>query len=192
MTKSVIDVAIVKGLDELELAYAIRRKVFMIEGGEPEEEQFDGNDLCSVHLIAKWNGAVCGTMRIRIISMDEGGTAIWERLAVEQNAREKNPWIFRSLLLNAKRYTELMGLKTVIGIVENPKLMRFWKLYGFKPTGEKPLNYRGHEYVPIKLSLAGRKNEDTMVQEVTLRQAVRAFPDVFAQAQECQAQRYQA
>ncbi|WP_421781989.1 hypothetical protein [Kiloniella litopenaei] len=188
MTKSAIDVAIVKSLEELELAYTIRREVFIDEGGEPEDEQFDGNDFCSVHLIAKWNGVVCGTMRIRIISMDEGGTAMWERLAVQKNAREKNPWIFRSLLLNAKRYTEFMGLRTVIGIVENPKLIRFWRLYGFKPTGEKPLNYRGHEYTPIKLSLAVRKNEDTMNHAVTLRQAVRAFPDVFAQVQDAQAQ----
>ncbi|WP_085905744.1 hypothetical protein [Kiloniella majae] len=183
MTKSAIDVSIVKTLDELELAYGIRRQVFMGEGGEPEEEQFDGNDLCSAHLIAQWNGIVCGTMRIRIISMDEGGTTIWERLSVLKEVREKNPWIFRSLLLNAKRYTEIMGLQTVIGIVEDPKLMRFWKLYGFKPTGEKPLNYRGHEYVPIKLSLETTKDKARLRGEVSLRQAVRAFPDVFAQTQ---------
>ncbi|KLN61785.1 hypothetical protein WH96_05695 [Kiloniella spongiae] len=183
MTKSAIDVSIVKTLEELECAYDIRREVFMAEGGEPEDEQFDGNDLCSVHLIARWNERICGTMRIRIISMDEGGTVIWERLSVLKEAREKNPWIFRSLLLNAKRYTEMMGLKTVIGIVEDPKLMRFWKLYGFKPTGEEPLNYRGHEYVPIKLSLETIKGKVKVREEVSLRQAVRAFPDVFAQAQ---------
>ncbi len=179
MSKSKITVSMVKNLTELELAYDIRKQVFMVEGGEPEEEQFDGNDFCAIHLVAYWNGEVCGTMRLRILSAMRGGTVIWERLSVLKEARTQNPWIFRSLLSNAKRYTEMMGLKTVIGIVENPKLMRFWKLYGFEVTGELPLVFRGHEYTPIRLSLA----VDPTVNEPSLREAVLPLPDVFAQLQ---------
>ena len=46
MQTNEITVSMIKDIKEMEEAYAIRREVFMVEGGEPEEEQFDGNDFC--------------------------------------------------------------------------------------------------------------------------------------------------
>ena len=178
MQTNEITVSMIKDIKEMEEAYAIRREVFMVEGGEPEEEQFDGNDFCAAHLLAVWKGKPVATMRLRIVSGTDGGTIIWERMAILKDAREQNPWIFRSLMNNARHYTDLMGLKNVIGIVENPKLMRFWQIYGGKETGEEPIDFRGHKYRPIRLTINRKKPAETP----TLRQAIMAVPEVFAES----------
>ncbi len=178
MPKVETTVSMVKNLAELEEAYDIRRQVFMVEGDEPEEEQFDGNDFCATHLLAHWKGETVGTMRLRIVSGANGGTIIWERLAILKDVREKNPWVLRSLLKSARHYTELMGLNTIIGIVENPKLMRMYRHYGFSKTGETPLIFRGHAYTPMHMKLDKQTQDDAP----TLRQAVLAQPEVFAES----------
>lgn len=175
MANSETTITLVKNPQELEIAYEIRREVFMREGDEPEEEQFDGNDFCAAHLLAYWKGKPAGTMRLRVVSGANGGTIMWERLAVPKETREQNPWLFRFLLNAARQYTEMMGLHTIIGIVENEKLMRFYKRYGFRPTGEPALIFRGHEYIPMFLHL----DEAPDWTEPTLKQAVMAFPDIF-------------
>ncbi len=178
MPESQTIIKMVKNLSDLENAYEIRREVFMVEGDEPEEEQFDGNDLCASHLIAHWNGEAVGTMRLRIVSGANGGTIIWERLAILKEAREKNPWVLRALLKSARHYTELMGVNRIIGIVENEKLMKMYKNYGFSKTGETPLVYRGHAYTPMHMEL----NKEAGSEAPTLREAVQALPEVFAES----------
>lgn len=168
-------VTMIKSLAEMEQAYEIRREVFLVEGGENEEEEFDGNDFCAAHLLAFWNGKPVGTMRLRIVSGGDGGTIIWERFAILKDAREKNPWLFRKMLNAARHYTDLMGIQNVIGIVENPKLMRFWRIYGGKDTGEEPLLLGGHTYRPIRLTI----KRETPPSQPTLRQAIQAVPEVF-------------
>ena len=168
-------VIMVKNLTEMEQAYDIRRQVFLVEGGENEEEEFDGNDFCAAHLLAYWNGEPVGTMRLRIVSGSDGGTIIWERFAILKDAREKNPWLFRKILNAARHYTDLMGIKNVIGIVENPKLMRFWRIYGGRETGEQPLAMGGHTYSPIRLTI----KRDQPRSQPTLREAIMAVPQVF-------------
>lgn len=170
-------VSMIKDLSEMQLAHDIRRQVFVIEGEESEDVEFDGNDFCAAHLLAYWKGEAVGTMRLRIVSGNEGGTIIWERMAILKDARERNPWLFRALMNSARHYTDLMGLKNVIGIVENPKLMRFWQIYGGKETGEEPLEFRGHTYRPIRLTIQRDKPQE----ELTLRQAIMAVPEVFAE-----------
>lgn len=177
MPKSETTVIMVKNLAEMEQAYDIRRQVFLVDGGENEEEEFDGNDFCAAHLLAFWNGEPVGTMRLRIVSGSDGGTIIWERFAILKDAREKNPWLFRKILNAARHYTDLMGIENVIGIVENPKLMRFWRIYGGRDTGEQPLTLGGHSYRPIRLTIQREKPRE----ELTLRKAIMAVPQMFDQ-----------
>jgi len=56
-------VSMVKTMEEMQQAYDIRRKVFVTEGGESEEIEFDGNDFCAAHLLAYWKGEPVATMR---------------------------------------------------------------------------------------------------------------------------------
>ncbi|MEJ6710232.1 MAG: hypothetical protein QNK92_15805 [Amylibacter sp.] len=96
-------------------------------------------------------------------------------MAIMKDARERNPWIFHALINSAHHYTDLMGLKNVIGIVENLKLMRFWRICGSKETGEAPLELDGHTYRPIRLTI----HRDEPQEELTPRQAIMAVPEVF-------------
>lgn len=46
------------------LAFALRRDVFVVEQRIPEAEEFDADDLAATHLVAIAAGAVVGTLRI--------------------------------------------------------------------------------------------------------------------------------
>lgn len=173
-----IQVKIAESLADLEAVYAVRRKVFMTgDDSEPEEEQFDGNDLVATHLIASIGDQVVGTMRLRIVSAASGGVMIWERLSILKEVREGNPWVFRKIVNAARAYTEMMGVTSVIGIVENPRLMAVWRRYGFRQTGEEPLDYRGHKYIPIAMRLDSRNGADKLP---SLREAVMTVPKMFS------------
>lgn len=179
MTKTQhIDVKIAESLQDLEAVYEVRRKVFMMEdSNEPEEEQFDGNDLVATHLLATAGDRVVGTMRLRIISAAGGGVMIWERLSILKEVRETNPWVFKRLVNAARDYTEMMGVASVVGIVENQRLMAVWRRYGFRQTGEEPLEFRGHKYIPIALTIDNKTYTDRLP---SLREAVMTVPKVFS------------
>ena len=49
MAKSETTVSMVKSMEEMQKAYDIRRQVFVVEGEESEEGEFDGNDFCAAH-----------------------------------------------------------------------------------------------------------------------------------------------
>lgn len=176
-----VEVRLAASLEDLEAVYAVRRKVFMTDDdNEPEEEQFDGNDLVATHLLASIGDRVVGTMRLRIVSAAAGGVMIWERLSILKDIRESNPWVFKKLINAAHEYRKMMGVDSVIGIVENQRLMAVWKRMGFRQTGEKPLVYRGHQYVPM----AQRFSAELKVEELpSLREAVMTVPKVFSERQ---------
>ncbi|MBX9465163.1 MAG: GNAT family N-acetyltransferase [Aquamicrobium sp.] len=46
------------------LAFALRREVFIVEQGVPEEEEHDADDLTATHVVAIVEGAVVATLRI--------------------------------------------------------------------------------------------------------------------------------
>ncbi|WP_128253722.1 GNAT family N-acetyltransferase [Falsirhodobacter deserti] len=46
------------------LAFALRREVFVLEQQVPEEEELDEHDLRATHLVAISNGEVVGTLRL--------------------------------------------------------------------------------------------------------------------------------
>ncbi|MBL0375257.1 GNAT family N-acetyltransferase [Rhizobium sp. KVB221] len=46
------------------LAFNLRREVFVIEQKVPPEEELDSEDLTAIHMVAIVDGEVCGTLRI--------------------------------------------------------------------------------------------------------------------------------
>lgn len=147
-----VQIRIVSTIDELVTCQVIRSAAFLGRG-EPYEEEFDGNDLISAtHLLATRGRQPIGTMRIRIITTSPIGIAAWERLAILPNARGSSK-VLTGLAEMAKAYTAFKGIQTVEGAVEDDRLLRFWKRYGFVETGDKPLVYNGLEYRRIRLTL---------------------------------------
>lgn len=65
--------------------YALRREVFVVEQGVPEELEVDENDKVAVHLAALSEGNVIGTLRI----VRHEHTAKIGRMAISANSRKK-------------------------------------------------------------------------------------------------------
>lgn len=65
--------------------YALRREVFVIEQGVPEELEVDENDKVAAHLAALSNGHVIGTLRI----VRHERAAKIGRMAVSAHSRNK-------------------------------------------------------------------------------------------------------
>lgn len=148
-----VRVSIVRGFDELMACMAIRGAAFLARG-EPFGEEFDENDLISTtHLIARRGPSPIGTMRIRILTAQEGGIASWERLAILPNAGSAGTKALFGLAKTARAYCEFKGLASVIGAVENDKLLKFWQKHGFRLMDVPPSVYNNIEYRQVRLTL---------------------------------------
>ena len=149
MSVNSVSVRPVETQDEWEHVLKIRHQVFMIDDNEPPEEQFDGNDHCSaIHILVRKSGIPIGCMRLRIISMADGGTMIWERMAILKEYKGS----LRTLNIiadTAMSITRAKGCRRVVGIVNDERLINFWERKGFKKTGEPPEVFRGKKYFPM-------------------------------------------
>lgn len=63
-----IAVRVVRSTDDLQKVAVLRAITYMAEQTCPYEEEFDGNDLCSLHLLAQEDGEPAGTLRLRFFS----------------------------------------------------------------------------------------------------------------------------
>lgn len=145
-----IEVRPATSLDEIMQCLTLRSAVFVARG-EPYDEEFDGNDFtASTHLLAVDEaGRPIGTMRIRAVA---GDTVVWERLAVLPQARVAAR-VLKAIAKCARDYTEFKQYKRVLGAVEDERLIRFWKQFGFRETAEAASFYNGIAYRPIELKL---------------------------------------
>jgi predicted GNAT family N-acyltransferase len=63
-----IRVRVVRSLDDLQKVSILRALTYMAEQACPYDEEFDGNDLCALHLIAFEGGEPAGALRLRFFS----------------------------------------------------------------------------------------------------------------------------
>lgn len=148
-----LKVSVAATLDDFMSCMAIRSAAFLARG-EPFEEEFDQNDLISTtHLLARLGRTPIGTMRIRILTASGGGIASWERLAILPSAGAAGTKALFGLARTARAYCEFKGLGTVVGAVENPKLLRFWQKHGFELMEVPPAVYNNIEYHQVRLNL---------------------------------------
>ncbi len=162
-------VRVVSKFDDFLACQAIRAAAFVGQG-EPLAEEFDGNDLsCATHLLATRSGEPVGTIRIRLLSTAEGGTAVWERLAILPSARG-HAGILLTLADAATAYTEFKGVRTVLGSVSDPRLLKFWQRRGFLVTNDPPMKYNGVDYKPVRLRLPVVTKRATRFRDISRRE----------------------
>jgi len=143
-----VTVTIASDANDLQACLAIRAAAFLARG-EPYHEEYDGNDLVSAtHLLARQGPEPVGTMRIRILSAVNGGTVVWERLAVT-SAAKRGVSVLNALADTAKHYTIFKGCRTAVGGVADPRLIKYWHKRGFKETGKPPILYNGIKYIQM-------------------------------------------
>ena len=84
--QAMVEIVAIQGTDALmREAYALRREVFVVEQGVPQELEVDDDDAIATHLVAVHEGRVVGTLRM----VRHGRTAKIGRMAVSAASRRK-------------------------------------------------------------------------------------------------------
>ena len=107
--------------------FEVRRKVFVIEQEVDPKEEYDEFEESSKHFLAKHNGIICGTCRIRNTSK---GIKL-ERFAVLKSYRGKGV----GAALVVKCLEELNNASATKYLHAQLHAIPFYEKYGFKCTG---------------------------------------------------------
>ncbi|MCC6919411.1 MAG: GNAT family N-acetyltransferase [Alphaproteobacteria bacterium] len=149
-------VAVVSNAEQMAHVIALRAAVFMSEQGCPYEEEFDGNDYSSTHLVGYVDGRPVATFRIRWFA----GFAHLGRLAALPKARHSR--IVPELVKRGIEVVRMKGYTKVYGHAQK-RLVDFWARFGFYPTGRnEPIVWSDHEYVEMCGDLPPHPDRVTM------------------------------
>ena len=118
-------------LDDVMKVFAIRAATYMNEQSCPFDEEFDGNDFCSAHIIGEIGGEPAGCIRIRFFH----DFVKLERLAVRPEFR-KSSLAFR-LVRAAIDFARQKGFTRVYGHAR-ADLVSFWERFGFRAMPGRP------------------------------------------------------
>ena len=155
-TRNDLSVEIVRDLADFMKVVAIRSSVFLAEQDCPYEEEFDNNDLSSLHLIAYLRGEPVATLRIRFFA----GFAKIERVCVMKHVR--GGALVKLMIETAVDVIARKGYTLAIGYIQK-RLVPFWKQLGFLPRqGRQDFRFSDYEYVECERKLAIRNDAITV------------------------------
>ena len=143
---SAVRVGPVRTLDGLQQAFAVRAAVFMAEQGCPFDEEYDGNDLSGLHLLARDGREPVGTLRLRWFA----GFGKIERVCILPAWRGRH--IDRILLAHACEIAACKGYRLMIGQIQ----ARLWPLWSrvlkCERLEERPVfSFSGYDYAEIHI-----------------------------------------
>lgn len=116
---------------EMEQAFEIRRKVFVIEQKVDPAEEYDEFEEACIHFIATHNNIPAGTARIR--KTDKGVKL--ERFAVLQEYRNKT--VGKLLVYAALAHPWTLEKNVYLYMHAQEHAVEFYKKLGFKVEGER-------------------------------------------------------
>lgn len=149
-------VEIVRDLSDFMKVVAIRASVFLAEQDCPYEEEFDNNDLSSLHLIAYLRGEPVATLRVRWFA----DFAKIERVCVMKHVR--GGAVVKLMIETAVDVISRKGYTLAIGYIQK-RLAPFWKQLGFLPRqGRSDFRFSDYEYVECQRVLAARADAITI------------------------------
>lgn len=149
-------VEIVRDLSEYMKVVAIRASVFLAEQDCPYDEEFDNNDLSSLHLIAYLRGEPVATLRIRWFA----NFAKIERVCVMKHVR--GGAVVKLMIETAVDIISRKGYTLAIGYIQK-RLAPFWKQLGFLPReGRSDFRFSDYEYVECQRVLPARADAITI------------------------------
>jgi predicted GNAT family N-acyltransferase len=141
------NVTVVRTVDDLMRAASIRSIVYIGDQDCPFDEEFDGNDLCGMHLLG-WVGeepAAC--LRLRFF----GGFAKLERLAVRPDFRRST--IAFAVVRKALQIAARKGYRKAYGHARIG-LEPFWMRFGARAMGPAgAFSFSGEAYTEMLLEL---------------------------------------
>jgi len=123
--------------------FSIRSATYVAEQECPYDEEFDGNDYCSSHLLGCVDNEPVACIRIRYF----GEFVKLERLAVRKEFRGTG--IAAVVIESAINYAKRKGFTRFYGH-SRTDLITFWQRFGFEPIeGRPPLAFSNQDYVEI-------------------------------------------
>lgn len=111
------------------MAFGLRREVFVIEQGIPEEEELDEFDLVAVHFVAISGGEVVGTLRL----VDASEHVKIGRVAVRSTARGNG--VAKAMMIHAMEHARRGGRDRFYLAAQADKL-GFYEKLGFVAFGD--------------------------------------------------------
>ncbi len=142
-----LHVKVARTLDDLMQVTAIRSAVFLADQVCPYEEEFDGNDLCAMHLIGMSGTEPAACIRARFFA----DFVKLERLAVRQEFRRS-----RLSFMMVQAGIELArkkGFRRIYGHAQD-RLVDFWARFGAKPLGpDRKLVFSDFSYTEMVIDL---------------------------------------
>ena len=151
-----LSVEIVRDLADYMKIVAIRASVFLAEQDCPYDEEFDNNDLSSLHLIAYLRGEPVATLRIRFFA----GFAKIERVCVMKHVR--GGALVKLMIETAVDIISRKGYTLAIGYIQK-RLVPFWKQLGFLPRENRDgFRFSDYDYVECERRLAVRQDAITV------------------------------
>ena len=130
--------------EELEKAFSIREKVFVIEQNVEREEEYDEFEDSSTHFLAFINDESVGTARWR----KKGGKIKLERFAVLKKARGKG--VGASLVKSVVKDVVSKKLNKKMYMHAQVHAVPFYEKLGFKKQGDLFLECEIEHYIMVK------------------------------------------
>lgn len=140
-------IRVARTLEDLMQVTAIRSAVFLTDQACPYEEEFDGNDLCSIHLIGSIADEPAACIRARFFA----DFVKLERLAVRQEFR-RSRLSFRMVQAGIE-LARKKGFRRIYGHAQD-RLVDFWAHFGAKPLGpDRKLVFSDFSYTEMVIDL---------------------------------------
>src|SRR5689334_19421666 len=114
-----ISVRVVRSLDDLQRVATLRAMTYMAEQNCPYDEEFDGNDLCSMHLLGFEGREPVGALRLRFFS----AFCKIERVCVDP--RKRGGAVFSHLLAHAIEIASRKGYRRALAYIQT-RLEGLW------------------------------------------------------------------
>jgi len=138
-------ITIVRSLDDFSRVTALRAICYVSGQDCPFDEEFDGNDLCAMHLLGWIGGEPAACLRMRFF----GDFAKLERLAVRPD-RRRSTLAFR-IVREALRIAARKGFRRAYGHAQ-VGLEPFWRRFGARPiSAEGAFAFSGRRYTEMML-----------------------------------------
>src|ERR1700719_116706 len=143
-------------LSDMMQVIAIRAAVFMADQTCPFEEEFDGNDFCSTHLIGYLGSEPAACLRVRFFA----DFVKLERLAVRREYRHT-----RLAFQTVRAGIELArkkGFRRIYGHAQD-RLVPFWSRFGARPmSNQRKIVFSDFSYTEMLLETEPHPNPVTL------------------------------
>jgi predicted GNAT family N-acyltransferase len=142
-----IGITVARTFDDLMKVVAVRNAVYVGEQECPYDEEYDGNDLTAVHLLAYIGDEPVGCLRLRFFA----DFAKFERVAIRKEFRKSRAAI--KLVQAGLKFCQKKGYRRVIGHAQ-ARLASFWTRFGFHPMeGRQHFVFSDYDYVEMVAEL---------------------------------------